>query len=290
MNYNDAMFNFNYVYAMTSWLSTKGWHVILILAGAWIVNEIINRSLERAIRHMIKPDAFASPDAERKREDTLIHILNRTLSIVIYFIAFIMILAAIGINITPLIAGAGIVGLAVGLGAQQLIRDVIGGLFIVMENQYRIGDIVTLNGVSGMVEEITLRITALRDLDGTKHYIPNGAIVNASNLSKDFARVNINIGVSYTSDLQRVIETVNRVGEDLAKDPVFKKMIIKAPEFLRVEDFGDSAVVIKILGDVKPLKQWDVTGELRKRLKIAFDEAGIEIPFPQRVVHVAKTE
>jgi len=139
-----------------------------------------------------------------------------------------------------------------------------------------------------MVEDITLRMTTLRDLDGTVHHIPQGEIKMVSNLSKKYARVNLNIGVAYNSNLEQVIEVINRTGNELANDPLFKDSVITPPRFLRVDDFADSAIVVKILGDTQPLKQWDVTGELRKRLKTAFDKEGIEIPFPQLVVHQAK--
>jgi len=131
-------------------------------------------------------------------------------------------------------------------------------------------------------------MTILRDLDGTVHHIPNGQITKADNLSKKFARVNLSVGISYSSNLEKVIGTVNRVGRELAEDSGWKDKITKAPQFLRVDDFADSAVIIRILGETKPLQQWDVTGELRKRLKIAFDQEGIEIPFPQMVIHQAK--
>ena len=199
-----------------------------------------------------------------------------------------MVIEEFGVSIGPLLAAAGVAGLALGFGGQYLIRDLISGLFIITENQYRIGDVVSFDGDSGSVEDITLRMTTLRDLNGTVHHIPHGEIKRVSNLSKSFARVNLDISVSYNSKLENVINVVNRVGKELAEDDKFKNSIIKAPEFLRVDDFADSAIIIKILGDTKPLKQWEVTGELRKRLKLAFDEAGIEIPFPQRVIHQAK--
>lgn len=159
---------------------------------------------------------------------------------------------------------------------------------MILENQYRIGDIVNIDGTSGVVQDITLRKTTLRDLDGTVHHINHGSIVLVSNLSKDFARVNIQIGIAYDTDLDHLIKVIDRTGTELAEDPVFKEFIISPPKFLRVEEFADSAIVVKILGDTKPLKQWEVAGELRKRLKIAFDREGIEIPFPQTVIHKAK--
>jgi small conductance mechanosensitive channel len=198
-----------------------------------------------------------------------------------------MILSEAGVAIGPLLAAAGIAGIAFGFGGQYLIRDIISGLFITLENQYRIGDVVCFDGTCGLVEDITLRMTTLRNLDGTVHHIPHGEIKTVSNLTKHYARVNLNVGVSYGSNLEHVIEVVNRVGRELAEDPAWKEHVTKAPQFLRVDDFADSAVIIKILGETKPIKQWDVTGELRKRLKIAFDKEGIEIPFPQRVVHTA---
>jgi len=203
-------------------------------------------------------------------------------------LALLMIFQEMGVAIGPLLAAAGIAGLAFGFGGQYLIRDLISGLFIIMENQYRIGDVVCFDKTCGLVEDISMRMTTLRDLDGIVHHVPHGEIKMVSNLSKQFARVNLNIGIAYNSDLERVISVVNRVGEELANDPAWREFIIKPPQFLRVDDFGDSAIIIKILGETKPLKQWDVTGELRKRLKIAFDREGIEIPFPQRVVHQVK--
>jgi len=136
-----------------------------------------------------------------------------------------------------------------------------------------------------VVEKISLRMTTLRDLDGTVHHIPHGEIKEVSNYSKDFSRVNLDIGVSYGAKLEQVIEVVNKTGIELAEDAKFKEFIITAPQFLRVNDFADSSVMIKILGETLPSKQWEITGELRKKLKIAFDREGIEIPFPQRVIH-----
>jgi len=218
----------------------------------------------------------------------LVRIFTGAVKISIIAIASIMILSEVGLEIGPILAGAGIVGLAVGFGGQYLIKDLFSGLFIILENQYRVGDVVNFDGTGGVVEDISLRKTTLRDLDGTVHHISHGSINRVANLTKTFSRVNFNIRVSYSSDLEHVIAVVNRTGIELAEDPNWKEFVIKAPQFLRVDDFADSAIIIKILGDTQPIKQWDVTGELRKRLKIAFDKEGIEIPFPQVVVHSAK--
>lgn len=274
--------------AVLAWLSAHGLKILLILVGAWMVHRFIHRILEALIRRLIVPGRFPSPEAERKTEDTLIRVFHGAIVVVLWALAGMMVLSEVGVDISPLIAGAGIAGLAFGFGGQYLIRDIISGLFIILENQYRVGDVVCIGDRCGLVEDLTLRMTILRDIEGTVHYIPNGEIKMASNLGKDFARVKLEVGIAYDSDLEQVIQVVNQVGEELAQDAEWKDKIIKAPSFNRVEDFADSAIIIRILGETKPLEQWAVKGELRKRLKIAFDKAGIEIPFPQRVIHQAK--
>lgn len=277
----------NWYELIIPWLLSHGIRIAAIALVAYLLNMVLARIIVRTVRATVKPDAYSSEDAEKKRGDTLIRIFNGALRVLIVIIALMMILSEIGLEVGPLLAGAGIVGLAVGFGGQYLIRDIITGLFMMLENQYRIGDVVDIDGFSGTVQDISLRKTTLRNLDGTVHHIPHGSITKVSNLSKDFARVNLDIGVSYSTDLEHLIEVINRTGNELAADPAFKDSIITPPQFLRVNAFADSAVVVKILGDTKPLKQWEVAGEFRKRLKIAFDREGIEIPFPQRVVHQA---
>jgi len=275
---------------LVPWLLSHGLKMLLIAAGAFILNKILNRVIDRAVRLAVIRDETMTVEAERQREDTLIRIFNGAKGIVILVIAVLTILKEAGLDIGPMLAGAGIVGLAVGFGGQYMIRDIISGLFIILENQYRIGDVITINDKGGVVEDISLRKTTLRDINGTVHHIPHGEIKIVSNQSKDFARVNIDIGIAYNSNLEKVIRVVNQTGEELARDPYFKELIINPPKFLRINEFADSAIIIKILGDTKPLKQWEVAGELRKRLKTAFDREGIEIPFPQRVVHTAGTK
>ncbi|KKQ76380.1 MAG: Potassium efflux system KefA protein / Small-conductance mechanosensitive channel [Candidatus Daviesbacteria bacterium GW2011_GWF2_38_6] len=271
-----------------SWFFDHGLKILLILVGTFVVHKFSFILIDKGIRKAVTTDRFISIEAEKKRQETLITVFHQAIVIIVWLLAVLMILSEIGINTAPLIAGAGIIGLAFGFGGQYLIKDLISGFFIILENQYRVGDVACFGDTCGLVEKVTLRTTILRDLDGVVHHVPNGEIKTASNLSKYFARVNLNIGVSYNSDLEKVIKVVNNVGKELAKDKNWKEMIIKAPQFLRVDDFADSAIVIKILGETKPLKQWDVSGELRKRLKIAFDKNGIEIPFPQRVIHQAE--
>lgn len=270
------------------WLLSHGLKILLIIIGTYILNRFLKSSIDKIVRVAVVSDKYLSKDAEEKREATLISIFTWTCRIIILFVAALMILQEFGIPIGPILAGAGIIGLAVGFGGQYLIRDIISGFFIILENQYRIGDVVNFDGTGGLVEDISLRITTLRDLDGTVHHIPHGEIKKVSNLSKDFARVNLNIGIAYNSNLDQVIKIVNNVGYELSQDPQWKEFIIKPPQFLRVDDFADSSIVIKILGETQPLKQWEVTGELRKRIKAVFDIEGIEIPFPQRVFHQIK--
>jgi len=267
------------------WLMTHGIRIALIIVLAFILNRVLQRVVVRAVRASVKADENTSPEAEKKREDTLIRIFSGALNMIVIIIAIMMVLGEAGIEVGPLIAGAGIVGLAVGFGGQYLIKDIITGLFLMLENQYRIGDVVTIEGFSGSVQDISLRKTTLRDLNGTVHHIPHGSITKVSNMSKDFARVNLDIGVGYGTDINHLEEVINKTGNELASDPAFSESIISPPQFLRINEFADSAIIVKILGDTRPLKQWEVAGELRKRIKEAFEKEGIEIPFPQRVMH-----
>ncbi len=275
----------NWAELIWPWLLTHGVRIVIIVVGAIVIDRILSRIIRKAVVVAVVADSSTSDDSEKKREDTLIRIFNGALAVIILTIAILMILQEAGIEIGPILAGAGIVGLAFGFGGQYLIRDLISGLFIILENQYRIGDVVNIDSTGGLVEDISLRMTTLRDLNGTVHHIPHGEVKKVSNLSKNFARVNLDIGISYSSNLEHVREVVDKVGIELSEDPAYKDSIINPPKFLRVNDFGDSAIIIKILGDTKPLKQWEISGEMRRRLKIAFDKEGIEIPFPQRVVH-----
>lgn len=274
-----------YAEKIIAWLMSSGIKVLFIIIVSIIIHKLLTSFIAKAVRIAIRPEKHQSKDSEEKRENTLIQIFTTTSKIAIITISLLMILSEFGIEIAPIIAAAGIVGLAFGFGGQYLIRDVITGLFIILENQYRIGDVVKFDTLSGAVEDISLRKTTLRDMDGTVHHIPHGEIKTVSNLSKDFSKVNLDMGVGYSTDLDHLIKVINEVGMELAQVSPFKESILKAPQFLRVNDFADSSIVVKIVGETIASKQWEVTGELRKRLKIAFDREGIEIPFPQLVVH-----
>lgn len=270
---------------LVPWFLSSGLRIMVIIIVALFLNKIITRLIDKTVRLAVVPNNHSSKEAEKKREDTLIQIFSISAKIVIFSMLILMVMQEFGVVIGPILAAAGIVGLAFGFGGQYLIRDIISGLFIILENQYRIGDVVKFENLGGVVEKISLRMTTLRDMDGTVHHIPHGEIKEVSNYAKDFARVNLDIGIAYDANLEHVIGVVNAVGNELAQDSHFKESIIKAPQFLRVNNFADSSIMLKILGETLPLKQWEITGELRKRIKIAFDREGIEIPFPQRVIH-----
>lgn len=274
-----------YAEKIIPWLMTNGVKIIFIIIGSFILHKILIRFIAKGVRIAVRPEKHHNKEAEEKREKTLIQIFSTTTKIVIITVSSLMVFSEFGIEIAPIIAAAGIVGLAFGFGGQYLIRDLISGLFIILENQYRIGDVVKFDTIGGAVEEISLRKTTLRDIDGTVHHVPHGEIKTVSNFSKDFARVNLDIGVGYGTDLDHVIDLINKIGNGLTEDPNWKEFIIKTPQFLRVDNFADSAIILKILGETIPHKQFDVTGELRKRIKIVFEKEGIEIPFPQVVIH-----
>lgn len=270
------------------WFFDHGIKILGIILAFFVVKKATDFFIERLIRKAVVARRFVSPEAEKKREDTLIRIFSTTFDVFLLVIVAIMILSELGVNTAAMVAGLGVAGVAVGFGAQYLIKDLISGFFIIMENQYRVGDVVCFGDTCGVVEDISLRMTTLRDLDGTVHHVPNGEVAITSNLTKYRANINIDVQVAYDADLEKIIKVVNRVGENLSKDKQWKDLITKPPQFLRVDDFADSGVVIKILGETKPLKQWDVAGEFRKRLKKEFDKEHIEIPFPQRVLHMKK--
>lgn len=274
--------------SLIPWLMSNGVRILFIVVGAIIVSKIITKVIARAIRVAVVSSAYDSKEAEEKRENTLIQIFNVTIRTLIFLVAVLMVLDQFGLDIAPMIAAAGIAGIALGFGGQYLIRDIITGLFIILENQYRIGDVVNFDGTGGAVVDITLRKTTLRDLNGTLHHIPHGEIKRVANLTKDFSRVNIDLGVAYSSKLEDVIRVINETGSQMAQEDAWKEKIISPIQFVRVDDFADSAIMVKVLGETKVLMQWEVAGEFRKRIKMAFDNAGIEIPFPQRVIHQAK--
>lgn len=263
------------------WLIAHGTRIALIFFLTAAALFILGFAGSRAVATLVARGVAKQPQEElQKRTETLSGVLITAGQVFIIVVAGFIILSELGIDIAPVLAGAGIAGIAIGFGAQSLVKDLIAGFFVVMENQYCVGDVVKVADVAGLVEEINLRRTVLRDLDGIVHIVPNGEIRVASNFTKEWSRVNLNISVAYGTDLDRAIAVINRVCQEMAAEPEWAPLILKTPQVLRVDNLGDSGIDLKILGDTKPIRQWDVMGEIRKRLKRAFDEEGIEIPWP----------
>jgi small conductance mechanosensitive channel len=251
---------------VVSWLITHGIPILIIMVVGAVLWFVLNRFLPRIVRRVVAQTGYKESKEElEKRTNTLLSIFKGMARVIIIIVVIIMVLDEVGVPIAPVLAGFGIVGVAVGFGAQYLIRDLIAGIFIILENQYRVGDVVKVADIVGLVENITLRKTVLRDLDGIVHHVPNGEIKTASNYTRHFSRVNLNISVGYGTDLDHAISVINSVGKELAEDEKWRKVIKSPPQALRVDNLGDSGIDIKILGDVKPMEQWAVMGELRLR-------------------------
>ena len=267
-----------------NWFWTRGIPILIIAVPALIAHRVIRATLPRLIHRLLVRRGKDRVTKERltKRSHTLSNVITSTMGIIIATVAAFLILSNVGINITPLLAGAGVAGIAIGFGAQTMIKDLIAGFFIIIEDQYDIGDVIKVNNqLAGGVEELNIRRTVLRDLDGILHIIPNGQINIASNLTRTWSRAHLNISVAYKEDLDRVMAVIKGVWEETAEDPNWGPFLIeKTPWLLRVDEFGDSGIVIKAVGQTEPGQQWNVMGELRRRIKKAFDQEGIEIPWP----------
>ena len=229
-------------------------------------------------------DAVTMSEAE-KRTKTLGKIINSAGFVLIIGIALMMVMSEFNLDIMPIITGAGIAGLAIGFGAQNLVRDIISGFFLILEDQIRVGDVAQINGTGGVVEAIRLRTTVLRDLQGTVHIFPNGEINRVANMTKEYSYAVIDVGVAYKERVDDVMEVLKGIGEELYQDPAFSNLLMDRLEILGVDEFADSQVTIKIRIKTLPLKQWQVGRELRRRIKNTFDARGIEIPFPHVSVY-----
>jgi len=267
-----------------------GIRIVLILVGAWLVWRFARVGLQRLETVLIRAGepSESVPGATRKRVLTLVGLL-RTLGLAaLGSIAVVIGLDQLGFDITPIIAGAGIAGLAVGFGAQNVVRDLISGFFLVLEDQVRVGDVAIVNGTGGLVETITFRTITLRDLSGVVHVFPHGVVTSLSNMTKGWSGYVLDIGVAYKEDTDRVVDVIRQVGEDLRADPEFGPSMIEPIEVMGVDAFGASEVTIKARLKTRPIAQWTVGREYRRRLKKAFDGAGIEIPFPHRSLYVGE--
>jgi len=265
------------------------WPVLIRTGAILIIALVIRAVLARLIRRAVSARAIVRRKEPRQeladRADTVSGVLVQVTSIAVWVVAALMVLSEVGVDITPILATVGLGALAVGLAAQNIIRDYLHGFFILLEDWYRVGEVAVIGGTGGLVEGISLRRTLLRDLNGTLHIIPNSKIEMASNMTRDWSRVNLNVGVAYKENLGRVFEVINEVGRQLKDDPVWGVDLLTVPHAERVDNLGDSAIEIKILADTKPIRQWALMGELRRRLKDRFDEEGIEIPWPHAKVY-----
>lgn len=268
-------------------LLTHGPRLLIALIVFIIASRALQWAIGRIEKDIIARNARRSdmPRETEKRIQTLFSVFRKALIVVIWCVAAMVVLSIVGVNIGPIIATLGVFGLAISFGSQALVRDVISGMFILFENQIRVGDVANINGTGGLVEEINLRTTVLRDLSGTVHVIPNGSINSLANLTKDWSAAVLDIGVAYKEDVDKVLEIIGEVCARMRKDEKFGPMITTDAEIFGVDSFGDSAVVIRMRIKTKPIEQWNVGRELRRRIKYAFDENGIEIPFPHRTLY-----
>jgi len=264
------------------WLMSDGVLILVILAAIFLALSILTRGLKR-LQSMIEGKM---PDqAKIKRASTLTNVLGDILRVLIIGIGSTTILAHLGIDLGPLLVTAGLGGLAIGFGAQSLVKDVISGFFILLENQVRVGDVVNIAGVGGLVEDISLRTITLRDLAGNVHIVPNGTITTVTNMTMDYSRYVFNVGVAYRENVDQVMSILQDVAAELQNDPKFGPDILEPLEMLGVDSFQDSAVIIKCRIMTKPIQQWSIGREMNRRIKIAFDAHGIEIPFPHRTLY-----
>lgn len=264
------------------WLLGNGAKIVLIILIAIVAQVVLSKLLSSVLRRwMVTKVTGRTRSGRSKRIETMNQVISQTLGIVIFTFTALTILAEIGINVTPFLTGAGILGIAIGFGAQDMVKNIFHGLFILVEDQFAEGDVITVNNISGTVEDFDLRRTVVRDLSGTQHHIPNGEITTASNHTKQWARINWNVGVSYDSDLEKVRRVIAETGEKLFV--IHSQEVLEAPKMEGVEELGDSAVIVKILGKVEAGQQWAMARAFREMLKIAFDKAKIEIPYPHQV-------
>jgi len=249
-----------------------------------IVRFAIKRLKKTLVKHSVKSENVDTVESE-KRINTLTGIVWGLLRIILWAIYIMLILQQFRVNIAPILASAGILGLAVGFGAQELVRDFISGFFILLEDQVRTGDIAIIDGTGGLVEKIALRTITLRDFSGIVHIFQNGKISNLSNMTKEWSAMVFDIGVAYKENTQEVMDLMKQVGDELQNDPNFKDNIIEPIEVFGLDEFADSALIIKARIKTRPVKQWQIGREYRKRLKDVFDKHNIEIPFPHTTLY-----
>jgi len=266
---------------------THGLRVGLVLVLAFVAYRLVAIIVTRVEKSIQDEDPTTQSEVE-KRAETLGRIVRQVSLVVILLVSGMLIMREFGFEIGPLLAGAGIAGVAVGFGAQNLVRDLITGFFLLFENQVRVGDVVEVAGKSGLVEALNLRTTVLRDLGGNVHVIPNGSIDTVTNMTREWARALLDVGVAYKENVDHVMDTLREVGKTMEEDPEWQNKILEPLEILGVDAFADSSVNIRIMMKTRPLMQWSVGREMRRRIKNRFDELGIEIPFPHVTLYAGE--
>ncbi|MCP5279310.1 MAG: mechanosensitive ion channel family protein [Thiobacillus sp.] len=260
-----------------------GLRIAVILVLAWVLLRLSKRGI-RLLREYMSERA-GNDTEEVKRIETLGRVFRYTTSVLIILVAGMVVLSELGISIGPILATAGVVGIAVGFGAQSLIKDYFNGFFMLLENQVRQGDVIQVADKSGLVEEVTLRYIKLRNYEGQVHYIPNGNITTITNMSREYSYAVIDVGVAYREDIDQVMALMEQVGAEMRTDPNCADEILEDMEMAGVDQWADSAVVIRCRFKVKPLEQWGVRREFLRRLKHAFDAHGVEIPYPHLTIY-----
>lgn len=268
-------------------MGAKGLRFVLILALAAIFSRVLSRLVCEVVTRLTNDngerDTLRAIEA-KKRADTLTNVASRTVSIVLWAVAIVMALSEIGFDVGPLLAGAGVAGIAIGFGAQNLVRDFFAGFFLLSENQIRVGDVAVINGQGGLVEQINLRTTILRDVAGDVHIFPNGAITQLTNRTRDFSFYVFDVGVAYKEDIERVMQVMTVVAEELKQDPEIGPLMLEPIQVFGLDKFADSAIIIKARIKTTPNQQWTVGRAYNLLLKKRFDAEDIEFPFPQRTV------
>jgi small conductance mechanosensitive channel len=272
---------------LTGWALTHGVRILLILIGMWVLVQIA-KLVGRRIIHITSDDDPSTENERERRAKTLVQIFNLAVKVVVLVFGAMSILKELGFDIGPVLAGAGIIGLAIGFGSQSLVKDIVSGFFLIMENQIRVGDVVKIGETAGLVEKITLRIVVLRDVEGVMHVIPNGEIKTLSNMTYGWSRAVVTIGVAYKEDINRVMEILKALAMEIYNDEMFHRVIQEEPSIWGIDSLGESAVNVKVLFKTDPLTQWDIARLFRLKVKNEFDRLGIEIPFPQRTLHISQ--
>lgn len=267
---------------LAEWATSSGIRVLIVGTAMVLLIALVKQVVARLRR--VYEGALPTP-AQIKRADTLTYVVRDVARVFVLVMGSMMILSEIGIDLKPLLTAAGLGGLAIGFGAQSLVKDVISGFFILLENSVRVGDVVEIAGVSGLVEEVKLRTITLRDLGGNVHVVPNGAIDKVKNMTQLYSYYVFDVGVAYREDIDEVMTVLKEVAADLQADPEFASDILEPLDMLGLDQFADSAVVVKCRIKTKPIQQWRIGREMNRRIKKTFDAKGIEIPFPHRTIY-----